>query len=142
MPSVSDVSKELLAIGAGAALATGVNLAIGDRLSPRARIGVIGAGLPAAAAVYPLTRSWRGADPGAVRREVIALAAADAVAAGAALLPAGPARTIAAAGWVAHAGFDYLHTQDHSSKLPGWYPPVCAGYDVVVAGLVASNAGR
>jgi lysylphosphatidylglycerol synthetase-like protein (DUF2156 family) len=37
-----------------------------------------------------------------------------------------------AAGWLAHAGWDIgLHSQPNNF-VPGWYPPACAGFDLVI----------
>jgi len=38
-----------------------------------------------------------------------------------------------AAGWAAHALFDATHRHSASSLLPGWYPALCAGYDLALA---------
>ena len=64
-------------------------------------------------------------------------AAIGGVIAGAALGARGPrprANRLLAAGWASHALFDAVHGHDESSRLPRWYPAVCAGYDLVVCG--------
>ena len=47
---------------------------------------------------------------------------------------------IAAAGWASHALFDLAHRHSEGSRLPDWYPAVCAGYDLVVASHLARLA--
>ncbi|MCB9745745.1 MAG: hypothetical protein H6741_12855 [Alphaproteobacteria bacterium] len=36
-------------------------------------------------------------------------------------------------GWLAHVGWDLaLHPGGHPGYVPGWYPPLCLGFDVLV----------
>jgi hypothetical protein len=48
-------------------------------------------------------------------------------------------RRAAAAGWLAHAGFDLLHDRGSGSLLPDWYPAACAGYDAAYAAAVLTG---
>ncbi len=42
-----------------------------------------------------------------------------------------------AAGWLLHAGWDWLHHVERMrTRAPGGYPVLCAVYDVVVGGFV------
>jgi hypothetical protein len=45
-----------------------------------------------------------------------------------------------ALGWASHIGWDLLlHPADASSYAPWWYPAVCLGFDLVVAGAVVAR---
>lgn len=42
-----------------------------------------------------------------------------------------------AVGWALHVSWDVLlHPRNPASYVPWWYPPVCIGFDLVVAGAV------
>ncbi len=46
-----------------------------------------------------------------------------------------------ALGWAAHVSWDLLlHPIDQSSYAPWWYPVVCIGFDLVVAGAILESA--
>ncbi|WP_344772035.1 hypothetical protein [Nocardioides panacisoli] len=94
-----------------------------------------GAGLVTAAAIYPLARRERGEG---VALEGAVLAGAGLLTALAGTRPTDPRirRTLAGA-WAAHALFDLLRGPTSDSRLPGWYPAVCAGYDVAYAARTA-----
>lgn len=124
-----------------AGLAAGATLAAGNlRLlasQPSARQTILwGVGLSVAAAVYPTARKqWK--PDAAAAREVVGLLGYTAVAVAACRqLPRAGTR-IAAAGWASHALFDLAHRRIEGSRLPDWYPAVCAGYDLVVASHLA-----
>ena len=89
-------------------------------------------GLPGAAAVYPLARSNRDASAHVVR-EGLALIGFAALTAVAARNEASLGARLLAAGWVGHAVFDLVHDGGPHSRIPPWYPALCAGYDVGVA---------
>ena len=94
------------------------------------------AGLPVAAAVYPVARSKRDVSAHVVR-EALALIGFTALTAVAARNDAARGARLLAAGWVGHAAFDLVHDAGPHSRIPEWYPPFCAGYDVgVAAGLL------
>ena len=96
---------------------------------PRRRTAVAAVGLVAAAAVYPLSRRRLGIDTD----EAVTLAAACAVAATAAWLPARTPRRVLGVGWVAHAVYDAVFTHDAAiTRLPTTYAAACAGADVAM----------
>jgi hypothetical protein len=117
-------------LGVGAALA--VDHIIGRRL-PSKRVMLQAAGLTAAAVIYPAARTRRTASL-AVLRELGALAGFGALSSAAARNPdtSAAARWLAA-GWTAHAGFDFAHNGGEHSLIPVWYPALCAGYDLATA---------
>lgn len=100
------------------------------------------AGLVGAAVVYPLARLGRRADSAVLTREWTAVLAATAVLVSAINLPKEWAARLTAGGWLAHAVFDHAHERGASSRLPSWYPALCAGYDVGVAVLLSTNLAR
>jgi hypothetical protein len=87
------------------------------------------------ALIYPLARNSLD-DRHAVIREVLGVAGMAAVAAAA---RGHRVRRVAAAGWLAHAGFDLLHDRGDGSLLPDWYPAACAGYDAAWASVMVSR---
>lgn len=93
-----------------------------DRVSAMALLPV--------ALVYPAARRSFGDRP-AVAREVAGVLATGALAVVAARSTS--VRTLAVAGWLAHAGFDLSHDRGPDSRLPDWYPAACAGYDAAYA---------
>ncbi|WP_244993218.1 hypothetical protein [Rhodococcus qingshengii] len=58
---------------------------------------------------------------------------------GALVLPPGTARRLVAASWAVHPIFDLLHERGPESRLPDWYPAICAGYDLGAAGHLAAE---
>ncbi len=91
-----------------------------------------GAGLVGAAAIYPAAR--RGFKPSAgLAVEAAVLAATSALTAVAVRADSTTGRRLVAAGWASHALFDFLQGPSDDSRLPGWYPPVCAGFDFAYA---------
>ena len=45
-----------------------------------------------------------------------------------------------ALGWIAHVGWDVLlHPVASSSYAPWWYPVVCIGFDLIVAGAIVRD---
>ncbi|HEX4358119.1 MAG TPA: hypothetical protein VH141_11385 [Pseudonocardia sp.] len=122
------VSTKVVSVAAGLALAGASELALA-KLAPRYRVPVLGAGLGAAAAVYPLARSARSRSAPVVR-ELVALAVFGAVGALAARGGSSAAGRVVAAGWLAHALFDLVHDTGEHSRIPAWYPAFCAGYDL------------
>lgn len=122
-------------IGGGAALA--VDRAVAQTM-PNARTESAAAGLLTAAAIYPLARR-RGF--GSFGEKVVLLAAGGVVAAAAAM-PKQRTKLIAA-GWVAHAAFDAAFRHDANvSRIPSWYPAMCAGYDVALGASLLRPAGH
>lgn len=96
------------------------------------------AGLLAAAAIYPLACRRGFGNLG--EKAVLALAAG--VVGAAAAKPQWRTQLIAA-GWIAHASFDAaFHPNNDASRIPSWYPAMCAGYDVALGArlLLRTNA--
>ena len=116
------------AVGAVAADVTDVWLRRGRFHTPRSAAILVGAAL-----VYPLAGGPGRADRDVVRRESTSVAAALAVALAAVALPDRAARPVVAAGWILHAVFDQVHAVSAGSRLPRWYPALCAGYDAAMA---------
>jgi hypothetical protein len=124
------------ALVAGAVAGYGADAAV-ERVAPRARTAIAAAGLVTAAAVYPVARRRLTADA-AMAREVGGVAATTAIAMAGRKLPATPARVLLGLAWAAHALFDGVHTTSGESRLPRWYPAMCAGCDVALgARLIA-----
>lgn len=99
------------------------------------RAAVIGAGLGlvTAAVIYPAARRDR-----TVSRELIVEGGVVVGTTVLATIAAGSSpvagRRLLALGWAAHALFDFSQGPSGDSRLPGWYAPVCAGYDFGFAG--------
>ena len=126
--SLSNDFDEMVALAQGAGFALAADIAMA-RLIPRRRTAIAALGLVAAAAVYPLSRRRLGMDTG----ETVTLAAACAVAAAAAWLPARTARRVLGAGWAAHALYDAVFTHDAAiTRLPTTYAAACAGADIAM----------
>jgi hypothetical protein len=48
-----------------------------------------------------------------------------------------------ALGWAAHVAWDVgLHLDRPSSLVPDWYPTLCIGFDLIVAGFVLGSLWR
>jgi hypothetical protein len=87
--------------------------------------------------IYPAARGGRGATRAVAARERLAVVATAGVAAAAVTRSdRTAARRMVAAGWASHALFDAVHDRGPTSRLPGWYPAVCAGYDLALASLL------
>ena len=126
------------AIIGGAALALVSDALLRRRVS-RHRLVLQGTGLVAAAVIYPVLHDGpTNADER--KREIAGVAAASAVAAAALLGRRSRRNQLLAAGWAAHALFDAAHHRGESSRLPDWYPAVCAGYDVATAAALLAPA--
>jgi hypothetical protein len=130
-----------MALVGGAACAVATDAAA-RRLSPSQRVTAASAGLVTAAIIYPAARIGRPADRAVAHREWLVVGATIAVSATASRdsRTSRAARAAVAAGWVGHAAFDNLHDRGPTSRLPDWYPAVCAGYDVALAALLLRNS--
>ncbi|MBV9872580.1 MAG: hypothetical protein JO214_18350 [Frankiaceae bacterium] len=130
-------TMDKVALVGGAALAVATDLG-SRKVTPESMVVPAAAvGLVTAAAIYPAARKGRDASRGVVLREAAALVGTGAVlAAAVAKRGSTTAKRTVAAGWLAHAIFDNVHNRGPTSRLPGWYPAACAGYDVALAGLV------
>jgi hypothetical protein len=121
------------AVGAAAALGADV---LARRRFADQRLALTAAGLVGAAAVYPLGRRGRFGDG----LERATLVASTALVGASAALPSKRARLLVAAGWLSHAAFDAAFAQRSAgSRIPSWYPPMCAGYDAMVALRLAAT---
>ncbi len=102
------------------------------------RRGVVGAGLGlvVAAGIYPAARREHAPSAAmAIEAGVVVATTALAVVAAGKSPVAG--RRLLALGWAAHALFDFGQDPSADSRLPHWYAPVCAGYDVAFAARIA-----
>ena len=122
------------AIGALAGVGTDL---LAENRPPKHRAMLFAGGLLAAAAIYPLAR--RNRSMGApLAREIAGLVASGAILSAAARSTPKQARNVVAAGWAAHAAFDMVHDSGSDSLIPSWYPAMCAGYDLAVAGRLVT----
>lgn len=133
--------RSLTAAAVGGALGAAAGAAL-HQLPPDRRTVVAGRGLVVAAGVYLTGRRFQGSARQAVGREAGALAGTLGLAATASRLPAGWGSALLAAGWLAHAGFDVGHHRDEGSRVPDWYPPLCVGFDVVLAAALLTPGKR
>jgi hypothetical protein len=125
---------KVVSLGIGAALAGLSDLAV-TRFAAQRRVPLFAVGLVAAAAVYPLFRSSRPRSAPVVR-ELAALLAFGALGTAVVRGRTSNAARVVAAGWAAHALFDLVHDGGQHSRIPGWYPAFCAGYDLGVAAIL------
>lgn len=133
--------KTILTLGslaAGAGLAYGTDQLVRKVLPEKLRLPAASAGLVTAALIYPAFRR-RPHKGVAARIEWLAVGATLGTgAASARLSPAERQRAVAAA-WASHALFDMAHRRGPKSRIPGWYPAACAGYDLALAGLLLKS---
>src|SRR3954452_12606433 len=123
---------------AGAALAELVARGA-RRLPAEYHVLFYAAGLTSAAAIYPAARRrWRLDRQSA--GELVGLLGYGGASLLAAKRPRPRANRLLAAGWASDALFDAAHGDDDSSRLPRWYPALCAGYDLVVCAHLARAA--
>ena len=47
-----------------------------------------------------------------------------------------------ALGWLAHVAWDTLVHGDAPGFVPGWYPAFCAGFDLIVATVIAARLAQ
>ena len=120
----------------GAVLGIGTDM-VSESRPPKQRAMILAGGLVVAAAIYPIARRNRklGAP---MAREIAGLVASGALVSVAAQSTPKKARNVVAAGWAAHAVFDMVHDGGRDSLVPSWYPAMCAGYDLAVAGRLVT----
>lgn len=106
------------------------------RLGGRRRVVTAGAALVTAAVIYPAARRDHGLS-GAHAVEGAVVVATTGLALAAAGRDQVAGRRLLAAGWAAHALFDFGQGPSEDSRLPGWYAPLCAGFDVAHAARLA-----
>ena len=133
---MAGIARPLLLVAAG-----GVAGAISHRLAQRSShpAAISGLSLVAAAATYRATDP-HGERGSARSREVAGVGVTALVGLASLLAPRRAGTHILAAGWLAHAGFDAVHHRNSSSRLPAWYPAVCAGFDIAVAAQLMRSA--
>jgi hypothetical protein len=102
------------------------------RLGGRRSVIGAGAALVTAAVIYPAARRDHGVS-GAHLVEGAVVAATTGLAVRAAQSDVRTGRRLLAAGWAAHALFDFGQGPSADSRLPSWYAPLCAGFDVAYA---------
>lgn len=133
------LGASLVGAAAGGVLSVATDRAVAQQPY---RVAAYAAGLVAAAAIYPVARLGRPTDSAVAIREWSSVIAAVVVLIGALTLPKRWAAALTASGWIAHATFDKTHDRGTSSRLPGWYPALCAGYDIGVAVLLSPDIRR
>ncbi|HSX67431.1 hypothetical protein [Nocardioides sp.] len=126
MSVARDVTAVLVGAGLGKASALGVR-----RVAPGSSTRLLALSLVPVALVYPAARRSSARSCRAALQEAGGVLAMAAVVA-AARRTTRP-EVVTAAGWLAHAAFDVVHDAGDGSRLPGWYPAFCAGYDAGVA---------
>jgi hypothetical protein len=107
------------------------------KLGGRGSVLGAGAALVTAAVIYPAARRDRSLSAAHVGEGVV-VAATTGLAVQAARGDVRTGRRLLSAGWAAHALFDVGLGPSADSRLPGWYAPVCAGFDVAYAARLAS----
>lgn len=121
---------------AGAILGGGLGV-LARRAGPRREARALAAGLVIAAAIYVWFALAGGGSPRDVALEAGGLAAFGT----AALLGIRLSPLWLAAGWLLHAGWDVgLHSTTATPFVPAWYPPLCVGFDLVLAVWIAARA--
>lgn len=131
----------MLTIGgfaAGAASAYATDKLVRKAVPENLQLPAASAGLVTAALVYPAfrRRPHRGL---AARVEWLAVGATLGTGAATARLAPEERQRAVAAAWASHALFDLLHRRGPKSRIPGWYPALCAGYDLALAGLLLAK---
>lgn len=139
MNELRGLRVHLAAFAVGGILGIASDRPLAKQTSSR-RVTAYAAGLVGAAVVYPTAHLGRRAHSDVLTREWIAVLATTTLFLGAAFLPKPWSARVIAGGWLAHAAFDLAHERGSSSRLPRWYPALCAGYDVGVAALLAPDS--
>ena len=109
------------------------------RLPAEHQVALSAAGLAVAAVIYPAARRRWQLDRRSVG-ELLGVVGYGTASMIAVRRPRPLANRLLAAGWASHALFDAAHGHDEGSRLPRWYPALCAGYDLVLAGHLARAA--
>jgi len=130
---MTDVKKLLLV--SGAALAGAVSADLIRRTPYPARLSALG--LVGVSTIYPLARKGLAINDGGH----LAFAGA-AVAMTAVANESIPSRHVVAGGWAAHALVDLVVGRGSHSRLPDWYAPSCAAFDIAYAVRLAVGETR
>ncbi|MBV9681469.1 MAG: hypothetical protein JO046_06735 [Solirubrobacterales bacterium] len=135
MPRAEVIARSTGGAVAGAGLAE-LAVRAARKLPAEQQVVLYAGGLAIAAAIYPAARRrWRLDRSSA--GELLGVVGYGTASAVAARRPRPWANRLLAAGWASHALFDAVHGHDESSRLPRWYPALCAGYDLVLSGHLA-----
>jgi hypothetical protein len=138
MPGVQAIARSTGGALAGAGLGE-LSARGARRLPAEQRVTLYAAGLAIAAAIYPAARRrWRLDRSSA--GEILGVIGYGTASAFATRRPRPWATRLLAAGWASHALFDAAHGHDEGSRLPAWYPALCAGYDLVLCGHLARSS--
>lgn len=138
MAGAETITRSTGGVFAGAGLAE-VAVRGARRLPAEQQVMLYAAGLVIAAAVYPAARRHWQLDRTSAG-ELLGVVGYSAASLIAARRPRPWATRLLAAGWASHALFDAVHRHDEGSRLPRWYPALCAGYDLVVCGHLVRSA--
>ncbi|HZZ47917.1 MAG TPA: hypothetical protein VFE65_13610 [Pseudonocardia sp.] len=130
--------SSLVSVAVGAGSAVGCDWALRSRW-PRQRVGTHALGLGVAAAIYPALRSGEFLGRAGVR-ELAALGGYSALGVVAVRSGSPTAARVVSGAWASHALFDAAHRTGSRSRIPRWYPALCAGYDLAVAALIWRGA--
>jgi hypothetical protein len=125
-------------VAVGAAGAIGFDWTVRKRW-PRRRVSTHAVALGGAAAVYPALRSGEFLGSAGVR-ELAALGGYGALGVAAVRTGTPTAARVVAGAWASHALFDRVHQTGSHSRIPEWYPALCAGYDLALAALIWRGA--
>ena len=126
----------LLPIVLGAVLG-GLFIVVARGRKPRGEIQLLAVGLAVAALIYIVFALVGGADPRWLTLEVAGLGVFGVFA----WLGLRGSLWWLAAGWGAHVGWDLgLHLDRAQAFVPAWYPLLCVGFDLVVAGSLLGLA--
>jgi len=114
---------------------------VARRRKRQGEIRLLALGLVVAALIYIVLALAAGADPRWLTLEAAGLGVFGVLA----WLGLRASLWWLALGWVAHVGWDIgLHLDQAQTFLPTWYPLLCVGFDLVVAGFLLgpASAGR
>jgi hypothetical protein len=138
MPAAKAIARSIAGALVGAGLGE-LTVRAARTVPAEQHVALYAAGLAIVAAIYPAARRrWRfDRSSGGELLGVVGYGAASMLAA---RRPRPQATRLLAAGWASHAVFDVVHGHDDGSRLPRWYPALCAGYDLVVCAHLARAA--
>jgi hypothetical protein len=124
-----------LSVGVGSALLADVLI---SRRTADRRVLWAAVGLVVAALVYPPARRRPRPDPS----EAWTVLSACVIAAVSVGCPERSARSLLGVGWMGHAVFDLVFGHGSStSRLPRWYPALCAGFDIAYGARLLRAGG-
>jgi hypothetical protein len=119
-------------------IACSVFILLARRMSARRELWLYAAGLVIAALIY-LVFAVRGAPVSWLALELSGLVVFTLLA----WLGLKISAWILAFGWAAHAAWDaILHKLTDAAFVPAWYPLVCLGFDLLLAGYIVARIRR